>query len=95
MIATKLLFVKGQRPPNHSPVGSIKIRNRNARPTVWIKVSEPDKWEMLKRYNWKFFYGDIPEGMMVTHKDGNTLNCDPENLRLITRAENIIRNNTF
>jgi hypothetical protein len=88
-------FKKGSRPKNHKPVGTIETRirhNRNNPPIVWIKVAEPNKWEMLKRYNWAKYFGPIPEGMLVTHKDGVTTNCSPDNLMLITRAQNAIRN---
>jgi hypothetical protein len=88
-------FKKGDLPKNHKPVGTIETRvrhNRNTPPIVWIKVAEPNKWEMLKRHTWTKFFGPIPPGLLVTHKDGITTNCQPENLKLITRAENALRN---
>jgi hypothetical protein len=88
-------FKKGSRPKNHKPVGTIETRkryNRNTPPIVWIKVAEPNKWEMLKRHTWAKWFGPIPEGMLVTHIDGDTTNCRPDNLVLITRAQNATRN---
>lgn len=31
-----------------------------------------------------------PEGMMISFKDGNKLNCDIDNLMLITKGENAV-----
>lgn len=42
---------------------------------------------------WNKHFGDIPEGMMVRHKDRNSLNCAPDNLELVTRAQNALLNN--
>lgn len=37
-------------------------------------------------------FGEIPEGLIVTFKDGDSLNVVPENLELIDRAEHARRN---
>lgn len=34
-------------------------------------------------------YGEIPEGYVVDHIDGNTLNCNPGNLRLVDEKFNL------
>ena len=47
---------------------------------------------MLHRTVWEEHNGPIPEGMMVTFKDGNTENCDIGNLTLIDMAENVAMN---
>lgn len=43
-------------------------------------------------FNYKVFIGQIPKGMMVIHKDRNKLNCNPENLFLLSREDNARRN---
>lgn len=93
--ANSTSFKKGQKPVNTTVVGDIRVRhryNRNTPPVVWIKVAEPNKWEQLKRHNYTKHIGPIPSGMCVTHKDGNTLNCEADNLVLITRKQNMMRN---
>lgn len=82
-------FKKGQRPPNEMPVGSIvvstdgyKLRKKQMEGGLW------ERWEMLHRAVWVEHNGPIPEGMVVSFKDGNKLNCDISNLMLITRSEN-------
>lgn len=36
---------------------------------------------------WTQNFGEVPEGMLIRHKDGNQLNCEPDNLELVTRAD--------
>jgi hypothetical protein len=44
--------------------------------------------EQVSRVVYKIVFGEIPEGMVVDHEDGNELNNHPKNLRLKTLAEN-------
>ena len=50
--------------------------------TLW------ERWEFLHRAVWEEHNGPIPEDMAVSFKDSNRLNCDINNLMLITRGEN-------
>ena len=82
-------FRKGHRPANELPVGSVvvnsdgyKLRKRQMEGTLW------ERWEFLHRAVWEEHNGPIPEGMMVTFKDSDRLNCNIENLMLVTRREN-------
>ena len=82
-------FKKGDRPVNEMPVGTIvvnsdgyKLRKKSMEGGLW------DRWEPLHRAVWEEHNGPIPEGMVVTFKDSNRLNCDIDNLMLITRREN-------
>lgn len=83
-------FKKGQKPPNEFPVGTIrvatdgyKIRKKQMEGTQW------ERWEFLHRAIWEEHNGPIPEGMMVSFRDGDKLNCSIDNLMLVTKAENV------
>jgi hypothetical protein len=97
--AAPTMFKKGQIPHNalHFKDGDITVRvdhkNRGGKQYKWIRLSI-GKWDMLQVHNWKKKYGHIPTGMCLWCKDGDTLNCETENWELITRAENLRRNNT-
>ena len=82
-------FKKGERPVNELPVGSVvvnsdgyKLRKKSMEGTLW------ERWEFLHRAVWEEHNGPIPEGMAVTFKDSNKLNCDISNLILVTKGEN-------
>lgn len=82
-------FKKGDRPANELPVGTIvissdgyKLRKKSMTGTIW------ERWELLHRAVWIEHNGEIPDGMVVTFRDGNKQNCDINNLTLITRGEN-------
>jgi hypothetical protein len=88
-------FKKGQVPINTLHDGAIRLRHnhkdRNSRPYYWIRVAM-GKWEMLHVHNWVKKNGPVPEDYIIVFKDKNTLNCDVENLEMITREENMLRN---
>lgn len=88
-------FKKGQLPPNTLEDGVVTLRhphkNRGGKPYYFIRIAA-GKWEQYHRYLWIENHGEIPEGMIVVFRDGNTLNCTIENLELITRQENMARN---
>lgn len=86
-------FKKGRKPVNEMPVGSIVenaygylLRKRSMEGTQW------ERWEFLHRAVWEEHNGPLPDGMMVTFKDGNKLNCGIDNLMLVTRGENAVMN---
>ena len=83
-------FKKGHKANNELPLGTIvvtsdgyKIRKRSMTGDLW------ERWEFLHRAVWEEHNGPVPEGMMVSFRDSNRLNCDIDNLMLITRAENV------
>lgn len=49
-------------------------------------------WKLVHILVWEEHNGPLPDGMIVTFKDGNKRNFDPGNLVAITRADNARRN---
>lgn len=92
--AKPTMFKKGNCPQNHQPVGSIGTRSDHKRGNhhLYIKTAEPNKWEQLHRHNYEAEHGPIPKGMNLVFKDNNYQNCEPDNLELITKGENMKRN---
>ena len=86
-------FKKGHKPHNAKIDGYISKRldKRNGRTYLYIRISE-GKWEEYHRYVWEKQNGKIPAGMNLIFKDGNTLNCNIDNLELLTNAELMKRN---
>jgi hypothetical protein len=84
-------FKKGIVPHNTKTDGAISIRrDKRGNMYKYIRLSKAN-WVQYHRYLWMQAYGSIPAKMVVTFKDGNSLNCTLENLKLITTAENMKR----
>lgn len=49
-------------------------------------------WQPVKNIAWRQSFGEIPPGLFVICQDRNPDNIDPENLALVTRAQNMHRN---
>lgn len=86
----KTCYAAGNVPHSHLPIGTV-VKAANGYLTR--KIGEPNKWEFVHRATWEKYNGPIPDGMLVSFKDGNVENCDINNLMLITRAENARLNN--
>lgn len=71
--------------------GAITIRDRNRTPTPYIRLAM-SKWAPLARHNWEQVNGPMPPSHVIKHRDGNTLNCDADNLYIISRAHNLANN---
>jgi hypothetical protein len=87
-------FKPGQRPSNHEPIGTVKIRHRNrgaGSDRAWVKVAEPNHWKPRAVIVWEQYHGrPLPEEMVVHHHDRNPLNDDPANLLALTKAEHAL-----
>lgn len=91
-------FKKGNIPSNcYHEIGKVTIRNdkgdAKAHKKYKYKCVSLGKWEPLHVLEWVKVNGPIPKGYCLWFKDNNSLNCSIENLELITRAENLARNN--
>ena len=87
--AKATMFKKGNIPPNYRPVGSERI---NIDGYVEIKVGDPSEWELKHRYIYEQKYGKIPKEDIVIFLDNDKTNVDIDNLKHITRRENLYIN---
>jgi len=85
-------FKKRHLPANTKYDGCLSLRKKqNGERYYYIRISQA-KWVLYQRYLWEQKYGSIPKGMIIIFKDKNPLNCTIENLEMISRAENVRRN---
>lgn len=88
-------FKKGHIPHNENPEGdgAVVVRKdpQTGRPYKWLRISRGE-WTPLHREVWTSHNGEIPEGMIVRFKDGDSLNVEIGNLELISKKENALRN---
>ena len=86
------MFKKGQTPVNHRDVGSERV---NVYGYIEIKVAEPNRWRLKHRVIWEQVNGSIPKGYNVQFKNHNRQDCRIENLYLISKAEQMAKENSF
>jgi hypothetical protein len=94
--AAPTMFKKGAIPLNSKYDGAISLRcdkrtPNNPRPYYYIRLA-PKKWKELHLFLWEKSFGPLTKGQVVRFKDGNSLNCVIENLELLDRKGNMIRN---
>lgn len=86
------MFKKGHRPQNWKPDGSIVERNdKSGRTYLYYKVKD-SHWILYHNKIWMDYHGKIPAKHIISFRDGNTLNCDINNLQLLSMSENVKRN---
>ncbi len=91
--ANKTSYKKGNIPPNHREIGEERITKDGY---IMIKIKDGclnKNWVLKHRYIYEQHYGKIPEGHNVIFLDGNKKNTDISNLKLVSRAEDLIMNN--
>ena len=86
------MFKKGHTPVNHRDVGSERV---NMYGYIEIKVAEPNRWRLKHRVIWEQVNGAIPKGFNVQFKNHNRQDCRIENLYLISKAEQMAKENSF
>jgi hypothetical protein len=83
-------FGQGREHTTVLPVGRIRKRKGNGggdnRPTLFIKIAEPNKWMIYSRYLWIEKYGHIKKNDVIFFVDGDSLNTDIENLIALPRT---------
>ncbi len=96
-VSPKSEYKKGNLPSNTLYDGAITVRNDRSQKTglvthyKYIRIRKA-VWVLYQRYVWEQRNGKIPRGYVVRFKDGDTMNCDINNLECISMAENASRN---
>jgi len=87
-------FKKGHTPGNtlHNGAITLRVKSNNCKEKYYFIRLSLGKWDLLHRHLYRQHYGDIPKGYVVAFKDGNSLNCEIDNLELLTRKQNMLRN---
>ena len=81
------LFKAGHVPHNKLPIGSIIMK---ADGYMWQKLGEGARdWRQKHILVWEEAHGPVPDGHLVTFKDGDRTHYDLENLALVTMAESL------
>lgn len=86
-------FKKGDKPVNHNrALYTVFERNENGQVQTFIKLPHNRQY----RYSWYVYeqhYGVRPKpGEVIRFRDGNRRNFSPENLWLVSRAQNALLN---
>lgn len=84
--SAKTRFKKGHRPAGYRPIGSERV---NVEGYIEVKIDDKKRWRHKQRVVWEAANGPVPDGYIVSFKDGNKQNCDLDNLYLITKADNL------
>ena len=82
-------FKKGHTPHNHRTIGSERVNVDGYRER---KVAEPNKWKLVHTIVWEASRGPVPDGHCIIFKDGDRLNCEIDNLLLVSRGEEAVMN---
>lgn len=81
----KAWFRKGNVPHNKVSVGTEVMTTMGY---IKVKVAEPDVWKFKHKMVWEKHNGKVPDGCVITFKDGDHRNCSIENLMCISFREN-------
>lgn len=82
-------YQSGNKPHNYKPVGTLLVNTDGYKV---IKIGEPNKWKLYHRMVWEEAHGDVPVGCVIVFLDGNKLNCELSNLRLVTKTQLLLMN---
>lgn len=84
----KTMFKKGRKPHNTRKKGE---ESKSTDGYTYVKIADND-WRLKHRVIWEQVNGPIPEDHIVVFKDNNHENVDINNLELISKSENMLRN---
>lgn len=90
--AKATMFKPGHK-RNVKEVGHISIRKDSGGRRYYKYIKIKDRvWHLLQRHIWEKHHGPIPKGHVITFKDGDSMNCQIDNLEMISMRENARRN---
>lgn len=90
--AKATMFTAGHKPANTDPIGTEKMLGDGY---IWVKIDDQPKvpkkvnWIQKHRKVYQEVYGEIPEEHIVIFLDGDRTNFAPENLKAISKSENV------
>jgi hypothetical protein len=84
-------FQKGHQPAITKHDGYIATRYCHGTAYKYIRLAK-NKWILYHHFIWEKYHGLIPPKHIIGFKDGNSLNCNLENLYLMSKADNCRRN---
>jgi len=65
--------------------GGVHQRDGHIRVHGWVNGNARHRY--TARMIWEYFFGKVPKGMIIHHKDYNKINNDIKNLELLTNSE--------
>lgn len=88
-------FKKGGKHHTSKPIGTIRLNFRLNKPSdkvyLEIKVAE-STWITYARYVFIQYYGEVPLGMLIRHKNNNPFDNRLENLECVSKKRNRLLN---
>lgn len=69
-------------------LGQVLVACENSHGYLSVSVGRPPTTATVHSLVALAFHGERPEGLEINHKDGNKLNCRPDNLEYVTSTEN-------
>jgi len=82
-------FKPGMDAHNRLPVGSVSVRREThtGLDRAWVKTAEPNVWRKRAVLVWEAEHGPVARGLVIHHRDRDSLNDAPTNLQALTRKE--------
>lgn len=87
-------FKAGQKPHTWRPIGSVRITKDGYSQVKILDTGYPPRdWIGVHILVWQRLHGkEVPKNHMIRMRDRNKINVAPENLELLSQAENMKRN---
>jgi len=85
-------FKQGRLPWNTRPKLEVSKRQKRGEKPYLVIFLTTHRPKYLHRYIWEQSNGSIPKGYNIVFKDNNTLNCNLDNLIIMSNAELMRRN---